>query len=351
MARNVNIPRPQGGNEGENRSATDAGTGRGLDRRRFIAMIGSALAAPLALAQVRGKVFRVGFPTVAPLSSAKHLVDALELGLRDQGYVIGRDVVVEHRSADGRIERLSEVVRELVRGKVDVFVTGVNRVTATVKAATQSIPIVMTIGSDVVGAGFAKSLAKPGGNITGFTIDVGSEVVVKRFELLKDISPKVSRVAVLSDSPAKAQSQEPLDKAASVLGLSTFWLKHSGDLDRDFADILRWRSDAVFSLDGGRIFGRQAEFVALATKHRLPTSHSVSEFVDAGGLMSYGPNIAAAWRGAARHVDKILKGAKPGDIPVEQPTVIDLTINLKTARTLGLKIPPSLLLRAVRVIE
>jgi len=322
-----------------------------MNRRRFVALIAGALAAPLARAQQARRIYRIGFPAIAPRHAIEHLIAALEQGLRDLGYVPGKDILIEVRSAEGKMERFPEVVQEVVRSKPDVILTGVNANTTLVKAATQSIPIVMTIGTDVVGAGYVKSLAKPGGNITGITWDVGGGTVIKRLELLKEIAPRISRIAVLWESPYREQYKPYVDTAAPLLGVSTFWHEYSGDPERDFAEMTRLRAEAVDVYPSGGIFSRRAEIIALAAKHRLPTAFSVSEFVASGGLMSYGPNLAGAFRAAARHIDKILKGAKPGDIPVEQPTVIDLTINLKTANALGIKVPQMVLLRADRVIE
>ncbi len=320
-------------------------------RRQFLIAASALLAAPFAFAQPREKVFRAVFLSVSARAGVNHLIDALERGLHDQGYIVGRDVIVEFRSADGDIGKLPAIVREVVLSKPDVIVTGPNETTTAVRHATQSIPIVMAVGTDVVGAGLVKSLPKPGGNVTGLTWDVGAGIIAKRLELLKEIAPSTARVAVLWDPPYKDQYQKETDDAALLLGFSTLWVEFSSDLERDFAEILRWRADAVLLFGAGRQMQRRAELNALAAKHRLPTSHPVSEYVEAGGLMSYGPNLAAQFRAAARHIAKILKGAKPGDLPVEQPSKIDLVINLKTARTLGLKLPQSILLRADRVIE
>ena len=322
-----------------------------MDRRRFVALIGGSLAAPLVGAQPRGKVFRVGYPSISGHGAMNHLLKALELGLRDHGYIVGRDIVIEFRSADGKIERYPEVVAEVVRSNPDVIVTGVNANTTAVKALTQTIPVVMILGADVVGKGYVKSLARPGGNITGFTVDVGPDLSAKRLELFKEMVPSIARLAVLRESPYTDQLQSTIDKAAAKFGLTTFWLDYSGDLERDFAAMGRWRADAVFLQPGARLYHVRAALAALAAKHRLPVSYSISEFVDAGGLMSYSPNISAQFRAAARYIDKILKGAKPGDLPVEQPAKIELVINIKTAKALGLKIPPSILLRADQVIE
>ncbi len=320
-----------------------------MNRRRFVALIGGTVAVPvIALAQRPRKIYRIGWPSLAPRSTLEPFVAALEQGLRDHGYVPGKDVVFEIHSAEERIERLAEVVQSVVRSRPDVIVTSLNPTTAAVKTATQTIPIVMTLGTDVVGTGFARSLAKPGGNITGLTWDVGTELPAKRLELLKEIVPRISRVAVLWAPPYKGQFQSSIDNAAAVLGLTTFWLELSDDLERDFAEMVRQRADAVVLSAAGL---RRTEFYALAAKHRLPTAGGVSESVQAGALISYGPNIAAAYRAAARYIDKIFKGAKPGDLPVEQPTKIDLVINLKTAKALGITIPQQVLLRADRVIE
>ena len=182
-------------------------------------------------------------------------------------------------------------------------------------------------------------------------MDVGAGTIIERLELLKEIAPGISRVAVLWEPPYREQYKTQMDTAAPVLGLRTFWHEYSGEPERDFAEMTRLRAEAVHVEASGWIYSRRTEIIALATKLRLPTAFGVSEFVVSGGLLSYGPNLAATYRSAARHVDKILKGAKPGDIPVEQPTVIDLTINLKTAKALGLKIPQSILLRTSRMIE
>jgi putative ABC transport system substrate-binding protein len=308
------------------------------------------LAAPFARAQQARRVYRIAWPAQTPRPGLEHLIAALEQGLRDLGYVPGKDFVIEVLSAEGKTERYPEVVREVVQSKPDVILTGTNNNTTAVMAVTRSIPIVMAIGTDVIGAGYAKSLAKPGGNITGIAYDVGAGILIKRLELLKEIAPGISRVVVLWESKLKPY-QTPLDEAARVLGLRTFWHEFSGNPERDFAEMTRLRADAVYLPDSSVMYSQRAEIIALAAKHRLPAAFSYSEFVEAGGLMSYSPNTAGLFRSAARHIDKILKGAKPGDIPIEQPTIIDLAINLKTAKALGLKIPQSVLLRAERVIE
>jgi len=288
---------------------------------------------------------------LSPFQAGRHLVEAFEAGMRDRGYVAGEDFVVNVRSADGRIEVYPQVVKEIVTGNPHVIVTAVNTMTDVVRSETQTIPIVMAIGTDVVAAGYAKSLAKPGGNITGITWDVGGEVAAKALQLLREAAPEISRVAVLWEPPYEASYRAAIDMAARNFGLATIWLQYSGDLDKDFAEMRRQHADAMYSLTGARVWARRSEVVALAAAHRLPATYVVSEFVEAGGLMSYAPTNVAAFRALARYVDKILRGANPGDLPVEQPTKIDLVINLRAAKALGLKIPPALLLRANRVIE
>ena len=323
-----------------------------MRRRKLLVLIGSAAAAPtLVMAQRPGKVHRIGWLSPAGFRSTAHFVAAFEEGLRDHGYVPGQNAVIDIRTADGKPERLAELAHELVRSGVDVIVVGTNPATAAAQSATQSIPIVFAIGVDVVGAGLVKSLAKPGGNVTGLTLDVGSDVTTKRYELLKQISPKISRVAILWEPPYKDLYRKAIDEVATALRIGTSRFEFSGNLERDFAEMLRWRADAIIAHTYVGLYAQRAELCALAAKHRLPTGFASSEFVDVGGLMSYGPNAAASFRSAARFVDRILKGTKPADLPVEQPSKIDLTINLKTAKALGLKVPPTLLQRADRVIE
>jgi len=309
------------------------------------------LAASRASAQRRDRPFRIGWPMLSPFQAGRHLVEAFEAGMRDRGYVAGEDFVVNVRSADGRIEVYPQVVKEIVTGNPHVIVTAVNTMTDVVRSETQTIPIVMAIGTDVVAAGYAKSLAKPGGNITGITWDVGGEVAAKALQLLREAAPEISRVAVLWEPPYEASYRAAIDMAARNFGLATIWLQYSGDLDKDFAEMRRQRADAMYALTAVRVWNRRSEVAALAAAHRLPATYVVSEFVDAGGLMSYAATNITRFRALARYVDKILRGANPGDLPIEQPSKIDLVINLRTAKALGLKLPQALLLRANRVIE
>jgi len=249
------------------------------------------------------------------------------------------------------MERYPEVVQEVVRSRPDVIVTGVNINTTAVKALTDTIPIVMFIGTDVIGQGYIKSFAKPGGNITGLTWDVGGGTVAKRLELLKEAAPTISRVAVMFDPPYEKEYGAVIQSAAGSLGVSLLWFDATDDFERSFEAASRERADALFINGGARMFGRRGEVVALAAKHRLPAAYFDVGFVASGGLLSYAPDLVTQFRAGARHVARILKGAKPGDLPVEQPTKIEFAVNLKTAKALGLKIPKSLLLRADRVIE
>lgn len=321
-------------------------------RRQFLITAGALLVAPLGLqAQQSGKFYRIGWLGTAPRQTFEHLIAAFEQGLRDHGYVVGRNAVIEFYVADGKVERLPDLARELVRSGVDIIVCGTNPNTSAAMAATKDIPIVFAVGLNVVGAGYVKSFAKPGGNITGITWDVGGGTVSKAIELLKEAAPKISRVAVLYEPPAHVIYRDAVEEGASAKRVHLVWLNAADDPVRAFAEAARERADAAYLLAGARMYGRRAEVAGLALKHRLPSTYVNTEYVDVGGLMAYAPNVSTSFRGAARYVDRILKGAKPGDLPVEQPTKYELAINLKTAKALGLRIPHSLLLRADRVIE
>lgn len=321
-------------------------------RRRFLITAGALLVAPLGVqAQQPGKIYRIGYLGTAPRHAVEHFIAAFEQGLRDHGYVVGGNALIEFRFADGKIERLPDLARELVRSRVDVIICGTNPNTSAAMAATKDIPIVFAVGLDVIGAGYAKSLAKPGGNITGITWDVGGGTVSKAIELLKEAAPKISRVAVLYEPPAEVIYRSAVEEGAAANKVSLVWFNGAEDPERAFAEAARARANAVYLLAGGRLFGRRAEVAGLALKHRLPSTYVNIDYVDVGGLMAYAPNVATSHRDAARYVDRILKGARPGDLPVEQPTKYELAVNLKTAKVLGLTIPQSLLLRADRVIE
>jgi putative ABC transport system substrate-binding protein len=329
-----------------------------MDRRRFLlTSLAGAFGAPLAAeAQQAAKVARIGY-LAANLTASLQLREAFLQGLRDLGYVEGRNVVIEYRDAAGKYERFPALVTELVSLKVDVIVVTSTPAAVAVKQATRTIPIVFTWAADPVGSGLVTSLARPGGNITGLSI-LAPDLIGKRLELLKQAVPEVSRVAALWRPGDYVERMEKdmlteADRAARALDLRLQVVEARGpeDFDRAFSDMTRARADAVTVQSTNIFFHERRRLVDLAAKNRLPAMYLTREFVDAGGLMSYGPNVADLHRRAASYVDKILKGAKPGDLPVEQPTKFELVINLKTAKALGLKIPPSVLARADQVIE
>ncbi len=269
------------------------------------------------------------------------------------GYVEGQGILVEYRFAEGRGERLPALAAELLDRRVSVIVVLGNRAARAARQITRTVPIVMAFSSEVMETGFVASLARPGGNVTGLTT-MSPELTAKRLELLKEGHPHISRVAILWNSvPGKDAKWGSAQVAAQALAvtLQSVEVRASDDLDRAFATMAREHSDALLTLTDSFTTRNRKRIVDLAAKHRLPTIHEVKEFVDAGGLMSYGPNIPDMSRRAAPYVDKILKGAKPADLPVEQPTKFELVINLKTAKALGLTIPQSVLLRADQVIE
>jgi putative tryptophan/tyrosine transport system substrate-binding protein len=330
-----------------------------MERRKFMAtMAGGFLAAPLAAeAQQAAKVPRIGLLTLN-LAASPHLREALLQGLRDLGYVEGRNLVIEYRDAEGKLERFPALAAELAALKVDVIVTaGGTPAALAAKQATRTLPIVFAGVGDAVASGLVTSLARPGGNVTGLSV-LAPELVGKWLELLTQAVPGVSRVAVLWQPgflPEHTEKDilEAADVAARALGVRVQFVEARGpeDFDRAFSDMTRARAGALTVLGSTMLFGERRRLVALAAKNRLPAVYSAREFVDAGGLMAYGANVADVFRRAATYVDKILKGAKPGDLPVEQPTKFELVINLKTAKALGLTIPQSLLGRADQVIQ
>ncbi len=313
------------------------------------------LVAPLAAAQQPKKVYRIGFIQTSAPEEQVHLTKALDEGLRELGYVEGRNIVIERRFAGGKQERLPALAAEIVRLKVDVIVTGANPVIAAVKQATSTIPVVMAVSRDPVGAGFIASVARPGGNITGLTNDPTPEIIGKNLELLKEAVPGVSRVALLWNPvpPGARTYRDVVERAARKLGMAfqSVEVRGRNDFEGGFAAMVRERADGLVVLPDPVIFSARGQLGLLAMRHRLPAVTGLREFAEAGVLMSYGPNIAQQFRRAATYVDKILKGARPGDLPVEQPTKFELVINLKTAKALGLTIPQSVLIRADEVIR
>jgi ABC-type uncharacterized transport system substrate-binding protein len=328
-----------------------------MDRRIFLTTLAGLLAAPRAAeAQQAAKVARIGF-LATNLAGSPHVIEAFRQGLRDLGYVEGRNVVIEYRDAEGKFERLPALAAELVALKVDVILAGGTLAALAAKQATRTIPIVFVSAGDPVGSGLVTSLARPGGNVTGLS-NLTTELVSKCLELLTQAVPRVSRVAALWQPGAMGERTEKdmlkeADVAARALGVRLQVVEARGpaDLDRAFSDMTKARADALTVLGSSMFFTERRRLVDLAAKNRLPAVYNVREFVDAGGLMAYGPNQADLFRRAATYVDKILKGAKPADLPVEQPTKFELVINLKAAKALGLTIPQSVLGRADEIIR
>jgi len=305
-------------------------------------------------AQQAKTVPRIGYLSVLSPSSDSSRIEAFRQGMRELGYVEGQSMAIESRYAEGQLERLPDLAGELARLNVAVIVVGGSTATRASKNVTKLIPIVMAHGSDPVELGFVASLARPGGNITGLT-HLAPELGGKRLELLKEIVPKLSRVAVLTDPGTQGHGPQikELEVAARALGLQLrpAEVRKPNDLESAFSAMTRGRADALIGLQQPTLDRLRARIVDLAAKNRLPAMYSNSEYVEAGGLMSYAADIVAMFRRAATYVDKILKGTKPADIPVEQPTKFELVINLKTAKQIGLTIPPNLLARADKVIK
>jgi ABC-type uncharacterized transport system substrate-binding protein len=315
----------------------------------LVALTLGMLAAPFAVrAQTSPKRPQIGVLRTSSRDAPDPGLDGFRQGLRELGYVEGQNLHLEYRWADGRPGRVSALAAELVRLRVDVIVTGGEQAILAVKQATGTIPVVMGASNDPVGAGLVASLGRPGGNITGMTI-LSPELSRKRLELLTELLPRVSRVAVLYNPafPGTALDLRETRNAARELGLTLHEveIRGAGDLEAAIAGA-RKRADALISLADPFFTAHRARIAALATKHRLPGMYSWKEFVQSGGLMAYGPSLFELYRHAATHVDKILKGAKPADLPVEQPTKFELAVNLGTAKTLDLTIPPAILARA-----
>jgi putative ABC transport system substrate-binding protein len=325
-----------------------------MTRREFIAVLGSAAAWPLAVrAQDAGKIPRIGY--LSPGTKLSLLDRSFLQGLRELGYVEGKNILIEYRFAGGKFKRLPAMAAELVQLDVDVIVARVTQASLAAKAATKTIPVVMLGVSDPVGSRLVTSLARPGGNITG-TSSQTAEVQGKSLELLKEIVPKLSRVAVFWN-PAnpifQAQMLKATKRAAGVLGLQLreFGARNPNEFDNAFAAIINARVDALMVFGDPTLVAHKARIINFAARHHLPAIYGTEDHAEAGGLITYAPDYAAQFRRGAFYVDKILKGTKPADLPVEQPTKFELAINLKTAKALGLQIPPALLIRADKVIE
>jgi len=324
-----------------------------LRRRRLLIAAGALFAAPLATeAQQRGKVYRIGFLSVAPGPLRPHA--AFFDGLRELGYIEGRNIIVERRFAAGNVDQLNEFATELVRLKVDLIVASATQAAQAAQKATTMIPIIFVAVVDPVGAGLVASLARPDRNITGLSM-LSAELSGKRLELLKEVVPKLAQVAVLQN-PSNASNPLQVtqtEAAARKLGvqLQLLEVRAPNDFETVFQAAVRGRAGALIVLDDPLTFTERTRIAALSTKHRLPTISGFGESAEAGGLMAYGGNLPDHFRRVATYVGRTLKGAKPADLPVEQPTKFELVINLKTAKALGIQIPQSILLRADRVIE
>ena len=328
-----------------------------LKRRNFIALLGGAAAWPLAArAQQAGKISRVGFLANDPNIPAQPAGRAFLEGLRESGFIEGKNVIVERRFAEGRIEQYAALVSELINLGPDVIVTSANPATLAAKRATSQIPIVMMNVYDPVGQGIVPSLARPGGNITGVIQDESAEIAARRLQLLKDAATNISRVAVLinMDEPCANVEWKALEHAAQSLRLTlqAIAVHRVSEYADAFDQMTNDKSDAVFvSISALLNFANRRLIVELAAKRRLPTISNFRETTEVGGLMSYGSVRADRFRRAGVYVGKVLKGARPGDLPIEQPTKFELVINLETARSLDLEIPRELLLVADEVIE
>ena len=307
-----------------------------------------------AEAQQTGKVPRIGFLGAASASALTGQLDAFRQGLRELGYIEGKNIVVEHRYADGKVDRVPELAAELVGLKVDVIVTYQTPSVLALKKASATIPIVFAMLSFPIENGIVASFARPGGNATGLTV-LSEELNGKRLELLKEAAPKVTRIGVLSNltNPTQPQEWKEIQAAAQGLGLKlqSLGVRSSNDFDGAFEAALKGRIQALLNLPEALFIVQLNRIVEFAAKNKLPAMYSSPEFVQAGGLMSYSPIITDLWRRAASYVDKILKGSKPADLPVEQPMKFEFVINLKMAKQIGLTIPPNVLARADRVIR
>jgi putative ABC transport system substrate-binding protein len=327
-----------------------------ITRRQLVIVFGaSALAAPLAsFAQAQGKVWRIGVleTTSATLNAAN--LAAFRQGMRELGYVEGRNLIIEYRSADGYGERFANLAAELVALQVDLLVTRGTLAALAAKNATRTIPVVMANAGDPVDSGLVTSLARPGGNVTGLS-SVTVDLETKRFGLLRELVPGSTRIAALyiMQNPNNREQWKEIETAARSVGVQPQLLdvRKPEDLGPAFDAAIRQRADGLIVGGDGLMQVNRKLIAELAAKHRLPTIYRSMEFIEAGGLMAYGPSYPDLYRRAATYVDRIFKGAKPGDLPVEEPTKFELIINLKTAKALGLAIPAPLLLRADEVIK
>jgi ABC-type uncharacterized transport system substrate-binding protein len=328
-----------------------------MNRRAFVAGMGAVLAGPVAgRAQSTSKLYRLGVltPGIRPASSAPTAASVLPRVLGDRGYVEGQNLAIEQRFADGKLDRLPVLARELVKLRMDLLFAASPVAVQAAKDATKTVPIVMLLSySDPVELGFVASFARPGGNITGVVMAAEPTIAGKRLELRKEAIPRATRIAVLTTNEAGSRTQlEWAEKAALPLGVKLIVVEvRSAEYDRAFATILAERADALLVLASVLFSTERARIIDLAAKYRVPAIYDSDEHVEAGGLMAYGGSILGITRRAAAYADRIFKGADPADLPVERTITFGLAINLKTAKALGLTIPSSLLLRADQIIE
>jgi putative ABC transport system substrate-binding protein len=324
-----------------------------INRRTFLAGTGTVLiAAPLAAeAQQLGKVYRVGMMFGSSIPTSAHLVEAFRQGMRELGWVEGKNIEYEVRAAEGKFDRFPAIVAELLRRRVDIIVAPTTLATRAAKSATSTVPIIMVVASDPLGQGLVGNLARPSENITGLSL-MATEILPKQLEILKEAVPQAARVSVLRNGPSLGSVKE-LEGAAKQLRveLQVLTARSVEEIDGAFPAMVRGRCDAVLVVSDPLFYLHRTRLAELAVKARLPGIYPEQEYVEAGGLMAYGASFRYNFRRAAVYVDKILKGAKPADLPVEQPSKFELVINLKTAKALGLTIPPSLLGRADEVIQ
>ena len=328
-----------------------------ITRRKIVIALGAGALAPFAsLAQQQGKVWRVGFLSARHVDfvDSDYIYGPFTQGLRELGYVVGKNLMIEWRSAEGKSERLTELAAELVRLKVDVLATGGTAASLAAQKATTAIPIVMISVGDPVDSGLVKSLARPGGNSTGLS-NMSTELGPKMMEMLRGMAPKVNRVAVLvhPSNTANISALKAIQAAAQKLGVKIQPIEAGTpqEIANGFTVMTRQNANALIVPRDQFFTQQKSQIVELVAQRRLPSISGNSEFVEAGGLMSYGQNLGEPFRRAATYVDKIFKGANPGDLPVEQPTVFERFINRNTANALGLKIPNSMLAQATKVIE
>ena len=317
--------------------------------------LGTLAATVTAGAQHAARVPRIGVLFASTPAATSHLLDGLRQGLREHGYVEGQHIILERRYGQAGVERMSDVAAELVRLKVDVLVAATDPATAALRQQTQTIPVVMANSTDPVGTGFVASLARPGGNVTGLSA-LSPVLSGKRLGMLREVLPGLARVAIIWNPDVRGAVFDYKETEAAArsmrLQLQSVEVSRGEDLDRAFSAVTNQRAQGlIVQTPNPVLFANRSQIASFAQRTRLPSIYGQKEFADAGGLITYGPSTVDLWRRAATYVDKILKGAKPGELPVEQPTTFELVINLKTAKTLGLSIPQSLVQQADHVIQ